>query len=145
MERIRGTGTGQRAGVPFFLSLIARIHQKLGREADALSAVESGLAASARGRQPAFDADLLQLKGELLLSSDPAEAETFFLRAIEVAQHQEAKSTELRVATSLSRLWHHEGKQVEARILLATVYSWFTEGFDTQDLKAAKALLDELT
>ncbi len=145
MEGLRGSaGTGQRVGVPFFLSLVARIHQELGREADALSAVESGLAASEQGGQPFVDAELLRQKGELTLSSDEAEAETLFRRALEVAQRQEAKSFELRAATSLARLWQRQGKPAEARALLAPVYDWFTEGFDTRDLQDAKALLGEL-
>jgi tetratricopeptide (TPR) repeat protein len=145
MEGLRGSaGTGQRTGVPFLLSLVARIHQELGREADALGAVESALAASEQGRQPFYDAELLQLKGELSLSSDEAEAETLFRRALEVAQSQEAKSLELRDATCLARLWQRQGKRDEARALLAPVYDWFTEGFDTRDLKDAKALLEEL-
>ncbi len=143
MEGLRGSaGVGQRAGVPFLLSQVAGIHQELGRDADALGAVESGLAASEQGGQPLFDAELLRQKGEL--SSDEAEAETLFRRALEVAQHQEAKSLELDAATSLARLWQRQGKRVEGCALLAPIYDWFTEGFDTQDLQDAKALLEEL-
>ena len=72
------------------------------------------------------------------------QAERSFLRAIEVARRQRAKTAELRAATSLARLWRDQGKRAEARDLLAPVYGWFTEGFDTADLKDAKALLDEL-
>ncbi len=72
------------------------------------------------------------------------EAEEYFQKAIEVARKQSAKSLELRAATSLARLWQQQGKKEEARELLAPVYNWFTEGFDTADLKDAKALLDEL-
>ena len=71
-------------------------------------------------------------------------AEAYFERALEVARQQQAKSWELRAATSLARLWRDQGKTVEARELLAPVYGWFTEGFDTRDLKEAKALLEEL-
>ena len=81
------------------------------------------------------------MKGELLLSKDEAEAESLFQRAVEVAQRQEARSFELRAATNLARLWQKQGKQDEARALMAPIYEWFTEGFDTQDLKDAKALL----
>ena len=72
------------------------------------------------------------------------EAEACFSKALEVARRQEAKSLELRAATSLARLWQQQGKRDEARVLLAQVYGWFTEGFDTADLQDARALLEEL-
>ena len=75
---------------------------------------------------------------------DAAKAEACFERALGVARAQQAKSWELRAAMSMTRLWRDQGKRVEARELLAPVYGWFTEGFDTPDLKLAKALLDEL-
>ena len=95
-----------------------------------------------------FEADLHRLKGQLLLqqsSDNQSEAETCFHQALEVAQSQQAKSWELRAATSLARLWQSQEKRDEARQLLGEVYDWFTEGFDTADLKDAKALLDELS
>jgi predicted ATPase len=73
------------------------------------------------------------------------EAEACFRQALEVARHQQAKSLELRTATSLSRLWQRQGRGAEARQLLAEVYGWFTEGFDTPDLREVKALLEELS
>ena len=73
-----------------------------------------------------------------------AKAQAYFERALSVARAQEAKSWELRAATSLARLWRDQGKRQQARELLAPIYGWFSEGFDTLDLKAAKALLDEL-
>jgi predicted ATPase len=73
------------------------------------------------------------------------EAEACFLKAIEIARQQQAKSLELRAVTSLSRLRQQQGKKTEARQMLAEIYNWFTEGFDTKDLREAKALLDELT
>jgi predicted ATPase len=76
--------------------------------------------------------------------SDAAKAETYFERALSVARQQQAKSWELRTAMSMARLWRDQGKRDEARELLAPVYGWFTEGFDTRDLKEAKALLEEL-
>jgi len=94
-----------------------------------------------------YEAELNRFKGELLLTQtvpDQAEAEDCFRRAINVSRRQEAKSLELRAAMSLSRLWQRQGKQEEARKLLAEIYGWFIEGFDTADLKAAKALLQEL-
>jgi predicted ATPase len=94
-----------------------------------------------------WEPELYRLKGELLLRQNPdnqAEAETCFQQAIAIAQSQQAKSLELRAMMSLSRLWHQQGKRQEAHDLFAPVYGWFTEGFDTADLKDAKALLDEL-
>ena len=75
---------------------------------------------------------------------DVSEVENSFVRALDVARRQQAKSLELRAAASLARLWGEQGRRGEARDLLAPVYGWFTEGFDTPDLKDAKALLDEL-
>ena len=91
--------------------------------------------------------ELHRLKGELLLqhsSDNQADAETCFHHALEIARSQQAKSLELRAATSLARLWQQQGRLQEAYDLLAPVYDWFTEGFDTADLQEAKALLDAL-
>src|SRR5215468_7730114 len=95
-----------------------------------------------------YEPELHRLKGALLLqqsSSNQTEAESCFHQAIAVAQNQQAKSWELRAATSLARLWHQQGKREEAHDLLAPVYNWFTEGFDTADLQDSKALLDALS
>ena len=99
------------------------------------------------GGESVFEAELLRLKGELslVLGESNALAEEMFLRAIRVSQIQEAKSLELRAATTLARLWRDQGKRQEARDLLAPVYDWFTEGFDTPDLKETKALLEQLS
>jgi predicted ATPase len=100
-----------------------------------------------------YEAELYRLKGELTLqqgsvpgqeSSGQQEAEACFCNAIVIAQRQQAKSLELRVVMSLSRLWQQQGKQREAHDMLSEIYSWFTEGFDTTDLHEAKTLLDEL-
>jgi predicted ATPase len=94
-----------------------------------------------------FEAELHQRRGELLLSlakGELSEAEACFHRSIAVARNQGARLWELRAATSLARLWSDQGKRAQAHDLLAPVYDWFTEGFDTADLKDAKALLDEL-
>ena len=94
-----------------------------------------------------FEADILRMAGEIALKSpdaDAVKAETYFERALAVARQQQAKSWELRAAMSLARLWRSQGKPQQARELLAPVYGWFTEGFDTRDLKEAKALLEEL-
>jgi predicted ATPase len=94
-----------------------------------------------------YESELYRLKGALLLqqsSDDHMKAEHCFHHALEIARNQQAKSFELRTATSLARLWQQQGKLKEAYDLLALVYGWFTEGFDTADLKDAKALLDAL-
>ena len=91
------------------------------------------------------EAEMHRLRGTLLLSmQERTAAEDSFRRAIIVAQQQSAKYWELRAAMSLARLWRDQGKVQQARELLAPVYGWFTEGFDTRDLKEAKALLEEL-
>ena len=90
---------------------------------------------------------MYRLQGDLLLrhrAPDAAQAEVCFQHALAIARRQQAKSWELRAATSLARLWQHQGKRTAARELLAPVYGWFTEGFDTADLQEAKALLDAL-
>jgi len=90
-------------------------------------------------------AEILRLKGWMLsLKGDLAGAEKNYLASLDWAREQQAKSWELRTSTSLARLWQSQGKRKAARELLASVYNWFTEGFDTKDLKDAKALLDEL-
>ena len=94
-----------------------------------------------------YEPELYRLKGELLLqqsSDNQAETEASFHKALDIARSQQAKSFELRIATSLARLWHQQGKRQEAHDLLASVYNWFTEGFDTADLQEAKTLLEEL-
>jgi predicted ATPase len=94
-----------------------------------------------------WEAEAHRTAGEIALKSpkpDAAKAEAYFERALTIACQQQAKSWELRAAMSMARLWHDQGKRDEARDLLAPIYGWFTEGFDTPDLKEAKALLDEL-
>ena len=96
---------------------------------------------------PWWEAEVYRIAGEVALLSpelDAAKAEAYFERALAVARHQQAKSWELRASMSLGRLWRDQGKPQQARELLAPVYGWFTEGFDTRDLKEAQALLAEL-
>jgi predicted ATPase len=103
-----------------------------------------GLDAAKATGERCYEPELLRLKGELLVAHRPAlghEAEACFQRALAVAREQEAKLFELRAVNSLARLWRDQGKRDEARELLAPVYGWFTEGFDTRDLKE---VLDEL-
>ena len=93
------------------------------------------------------EAEVNRIAGEIVLLSlepDAAKAEAHFERALAIARGQKAKSWELRAATSMARLWRDQGRRDEARDLLAPIYNWFTEGFDTRDLKEAKVLLDEL-
>jgi predicted ATPase len=112
----------------------------------ALSAAAEGLAVAERSGERWWEAELHRLKGGLVLSSGAsAESEVCFARSIRIARRQQAKSLELRSGTSLARLWRDQEKREQAHELIAPVYGWFTEGFDTADLRDAKALLDELT
>jgi len=114
-----------------------------GRWREGLEAVEQALEAPG----PEIDPELRRLKGELLLADQDsvADATQYFLEAIEQARHQQAKAWELRATMSLARLLAKQGRRDEALTMLADVYNWFTEGFETADLKEAKALLDELS
>jgi class 3 adenylate cyclase/predicted ATPase len=129
-------------------ALMAEVLRKSGRTSEALNVVTEAIATSQRGGGRYYEAELHRIKGELLMVQAPADeqrAEACFQSALKVARGQSAKSLELRAAMTLSRLWQKQGKQTQARQLLAGVYGWFTEGFDTSDLKAAKALLEELS
>jgi predicted ATPase len=139
--------TGARLGSPWVLTLVADAHGKAGQPKEGLALVTGALelATDTHGRE--YEAEGHRVKGELLFAQSPPneqEAEASFRRGLEVARRQSAKSWELRAATSLARLWRQQGRKDEARELLAPVYGWFTEGFDTRDLKEAKALLGEL-
>ncbi len=127
--------------------LLAETQKTAGQLDEARATVAAALAISAQLPQPYWDADLHRLDGDLILATGgaPAEAENLFHRALDIARAQDAKSLELSAATSLARLWRDQGKRTEARDLLADIYNWFTEGFDTGDLKAAKSLLDDLS
>ena len=174
MNQIRqGLTVWQAAGVgawqSLLLALLAEAYGKADRVEEGLATVAEALAFVARTKERFYEAELHRLQGELILQKFKArpeqsrrvqdskpvlsevegfngeeEAEACFHKAIEIAQKQEAKSWELRAATSLARLWQQQGKMAEARELLSPVYNWFTEGFDTADLKDAKALLAEL-
>ncbi len=143
--------TGSELWRSYWLALLAEMQGKVGQTEKGLRVVEEALAIAERTEESFYEAELYRLKGELTLQcnvqspeSRAKEAEECFQKAIDIARRQEAKSWELRAATSLARLWQQQGKTVEARNILAPVYNWFTEGFDTQDLKDAKALLAEL-
>jgi len=118
----------------------------VGRTEEGLSAVDKAFEGLCRHDEIYFETELHRLKGELLLMQGKAESEveTCFKKAIEVSRGQKAKSLELRAAMSLSRLWQKQGKKDEAQKLLKEIYGWFTEGFNTGDLKEARALLDSL-
>jgi hypothetical protein len=137
------SSTGTQAGAPVLLTLLAEAQVAANHCAEALATIETGLTVAAQTRQHGWDAELHRLRGELH-SGDQAEVESCFRRALEIARRQESRSLELRAATSLARLLRVQGKHVEARAVLAPVYGWFTEGFDTKDLKDAQAVLEEL-
>jgi predicted ATPase len=143
--------TGGESHVPKFLSLLAEAYGKVGQVEEGLTVLAEALAMVNKNGERWWEAELYRLKGELTLQSQVSspksqveEVEECFLKAIEIARRQQARSLELRAAMSLSRLWQQQGKKDEARQLLAEIYGWFTEGFDTKDLQEAKALLDEL-
>jgi len=132
---------------PHHLCLLAEACTEIGRLDEALAALAGALESADEHEIRHYEAETHRLKGELLLrqhDSNAAEAQRCFGRAIEIARRQSAKSWELRATTSLARLLASLGRRDEARTILADVYNWFTEGFDTADLKDAKALLDEL-
>ena len=134
--------------LPHFLGLLAGVHTQAGSPTQALALLTEALAIVERTQERWFEAELHRLRAEALLAGSPrdvAEAEASLRRALAVAREQGAKFWELRAAITLARLWRDQGKRREARDLLAPVYGWFTEGFDTLDLKEAKALLDELS
>ena len=140
--------TGARVFVPGLTAMLAEGYHEAGRSDEGLSLISEALEAVEQTGEVWQEAELHWLKGELLLSpslQNEADAETSFGRSIDVAQKQKAKSLELRAAVSLVLLWRSQGKRNEARDILAPIYSWFTEGFDTVDLKKAKTLLEQLT
>jgi class 3 adenylate cyclase/predicted ATPase len=136
---------------PYYLALLAETYGQAGQTEDGLAALADALAQVEKTGERFYEAELYRLKGTLTLQSQvqgprsqAEEAQECFLKAIEIAHKQQAKSLELRAVMSLSRLWQQQGKKNEARQMLAAIYGWFTEGFDTKDLREAKALLEEL-
>jgi adenylate cyclase len=146
--------TGAEVARPWMLGLLADAHERIGQPEEGLGVVADALATVDRTGERQYEAELYRLKGELLLKSTKVDggdegsgiqaAENCLLKAIKIARRQEAKSLELRSLTSLGRLWLHHGRKQQARKLLAEAYGWFTEGFDTLELKEAKLLLEEL-
>jgi predicted ATPase len=158
----------------YFLALLAEAYGKAGQAEEGLSILTEALTTVDKTGERFYEAELYRLRGTLTLQSQAslgevsgkstasqdksevpnsqtptpkahAEVEACFLKAIDIAQRQQAKSLELRAVMSLSRLWQQQGKKKEAHERLSALYGWFTEGFDTKDLQEAKALLDELT
>jgi len=139
--------TGALVLTPYLRAKLADAYRASGRLEEALKLIDEALSVAGRNDERWFEADLHRCRGELVQLIDPgaeAEAEACFRQALDVARHVEARSLELRAATSLARLWRGQDRRAEARDLLALVYGWFTEGFDTKDLREAEALLDVL-
>ena len=156
--------------VPCYLALLAEAYHKAGQAVAGLDTLQGALEHVNKTEERWYEAELYRLKGELTLQSGAGdwglrtglafprtasrkpqipkavgqEAEGYFLQAIDIARRQQAKSWELRATGSLCRLWHHQGKRAEAHSMLSDLYNWFTEGFDTADLREAKVLLAEL-
>ena len=140
-------GYGLGANQHDLLALQADAQLAIGKPDAAIVSAAAGLMAAEKMGGAPLEAELYRLRGEALLAGagTVSEAETAIEKGIEVARRQNAKSWELRGAISLARLRSQQGRPQEAAALLAPIYAWFTEGFDTTDLKAAKALLAELT
>jgi predicted ATPase len=139
--------TGAELGRTLILAMLAEAYGKTGQADEGLALLVEAQGLVDKNGERLYEAELLRLKGELLFSKssdNQTEAETCFQQALFIAQSQQAKSLELRAAASLARLWQVQGRRQSAYDLLAKVYNWFTEGFDTADLKEAKALLEEL-
>jgi predicted ATPase len=139
---------GTKLFVPYYLSLLAAAHLEHGDAAAGLAAAAEAVEVAAGTGERIWDAEIYRLKGELLLALDPvneSQAEIAFRQAIEIGRGQGARGWALRAVTRLSRLLRQQGKRDEARQMLAEIYVWFTEGFDTADLRDAKALLDALS
>ena len=132
----------------FYQSQMVIFHEKMGDHSNGLILIEKSLRAINVSDEHWHEAELYRLQGQLILSQGKPDAESqaeiSFQKSLTVARQQEAKSWELRTATNLAKLWHKQGNSRQALDLLTPVYQWFTEGFDTKDLKDAKALLKQL-
>jgi predicted ATPase len=140
--------TGAALYLPYYYAMVSEVHGLMGEREEALHLLNEALTAVERTGERIYTAELHRLKGELLLqlsAENASEAIMCFQQAIAIAQNQQAKSWELRAVTSLARLWREQGKRSDAQAMLAQVYNWFTEGFETADLRDAKKLLEELS
>ena len=139
--------TGATFRIPERLSYLTRAYAELGQCDDAWRCIGEAMTAVKTAKEKWCEAEVHRIAGEIALMSpepDAAKAEACFEQALAVARKQQAKSWELRAAMNMACLWRDQGKRQQARELLSPVYGWFTEGFDTLDLKEAKALLDEM-
>jgi predicted ATPase len=133
--------TGTTFWLPLYESYLAKAYAELGKYVDAWRCIGDATRAVETTKETMFEAEVYRIAGEIALKSpepDVAKAQDYFERAIAVARKQQAKSWELRAAVSLARLWGDQGRRDAARDLLAPVYNWFTEGFDTRDLKGGE-------
>ncbi len=149
--RLRGSITafkasGARLRLPYYLSLLAQVYGKAGRAEEGLASIDEALTEARTHNERWWDAELHRLRGEFLLlrGADTSDGEAAILRAIEIARSQQAKSLELRATMSLARLWIAQNRSDDARRQLSDLYAWFTEGFETPDLQAARLLLAQL-
>ena len=139
--------TGAAVFQPYGLALLAKASAQVGQPEAGLTLLSEALAIANDKGECRWDAELYRLKGEILLvrsAEHHTEAEACFGQALDIARRQQAKSWELRAAISLTRLWQRQGKHAATHELLASIYGWFTEGFDTADLQEARALLEAL-
>jgi predicted ATPase len=133
--------------MPLWLSYLTRANAEIGQFDEARRCIDEAMTAMETAKERWCEAEVNRIAGEFaLLSREPdlVKVEAHFEHALAVAREQQAKSWELRAAMSMARLWRDQGRRSQARHLLAPIYGWFTEGFDTLDLKQAKVLLDEL-
>jgi len=139
--------TGTNLAQTYMLALLVEAYQKAGQIEEAFTILEEALEAVESTSERVYETELYRLKGDLLLIRDDhsREIEANYQQAIEIARRRNVKSLELRATMSLCHLWRSQGKQEEARRMLVEIYNWFTEGFDTPDLKRAKTLLEELS
>jgi predicted ATPase len=142
-----GRATGATILEPENLCYLAGAYAQSARLDEAKRCIHQSLTLTEQSKERWSEAEVNRVAGEIALVSpqpNSVEAEGYFERALAVARQQQAKSWELRAAMSMARLWRDQGRRDEARELLAPVYGWFTEGFETRDLKEARALLEEL-
>jgi predicted ATPase len=141
-------GSGFALEWPHFLALLAEAHETVNEPLEGLKVLAEARAAADQTGEGFWDAEMHRLDGELSLqvaATETERAEESFLKAIQIARRQQAKSLELRAVLSLGRLWKRHGRKDEARQMLATIHDWFTEGHDTPDLREAKTLLGEMS